>query len=164
MHSLQRLNPKTKAQAAQALNLLTPSDSVHNWPLVCIPSIRHVIQNAEDYCRPKNEATPVHGFRSNSRRRWKKAEEQRNDDVYQTDRVHNRSDNWPHTPRSPVEFILDWIVAKSFVQDEGDGYHIRGHKTCHNDAYDCVESRGTANIYESEKKGDGSGDKNRVEG
>ena len=125
-------------------------------------SIQHVIHNAEDHSRSKEEATPVHGLRSNSYRRWKKAEEQCNYNIYQTDRVRNWPENWPHMPRSPVEFVLDRIVPKPFVQNEGNGYTIRGHKTCYNDAYNGVESGGASNIYKSEKKGHDSGDEDRV--
>lgn len=63
-------------------------------------------------------------------------------------------------PRPPFEVVLDWIIPKPFVQDEGDGYHVGGHKSCYADAYDCVESSGASNIYESEKKGYDSGDEN----
>jgi hypothetical protein len=144
------------------LILLTPPDSVHNWPFICMSSIRHIIHDTENHCCSKEEATPVHGFRSDSCRRREKAEEQCNRNVYQTNHINNWSDNWPHIPRSPVEFVLDWIVPKPFVQDEGDGYHVGGHKTSYNDAYDCVKSGGASNVYESEKKGYDSCYENRV--
>jgi hypothetical protein len=127
-----------------------------------MPAVRHVIRNAEKHCRSEKKATPVHSYRINSYRRWKEAKEQCNDNVSQTHRVHNWSENWPHMPRSPVEFVLFWVIPKPFVQNEGDGYHVRGHKTCYNHAYDGVESGGASNIYESEKKGYDSTDENRV--
>jgi len=137
VHSFQSLviSPfQAQRPGCLALILLTSPDSVHNWPLVCMSSIHHIIHNAEKHCPSKKEATPVHGLRRNSRGRWKKAEKQCNDNVYQTDCVHNWPENWPHTPRSPVEFVLDWIIPKPFVQDESDGYRVGGHETCRNDA------------------------------
>lgn len=67
-------------------------------------------------------------------------------------------------PRPPEEFILDWIIAKPFEQDEGDGHHVGRHKTRYHDAEDRVESSSASKIYKREQKGYDSGDKNRVQG
>jgi hypothetical protein len=146
-----------------ALILLTSPDSVNNRPLISLLSIHHVISNAKEHRGSKKEATPVHGNRSDGRGRWKEAKEKCNYDVPQTDRVCDWSENWPHMPRSPAELVLDWIISKSFVEDEGNGYTVGGHETCYDDADDCVESGGASNIDESEEKGYGCCDENRVQ-
>ena len=57
------------------LILLTSPDSVHNWPLIGLLSIHHIIPNAKKHRRSKKEATPVHANRSDGRCRWKEAKE-----------------------------------------------------------------------------------------
>lgn len=156
------ISPRSRP-GLRILILLTSPDGVHNWPLISLLSIHHVIPNAKEHSRSKKEATPVHGYRSNGRRRWKEAKEQCNNNVRQTDRVRNWSENWAHFPRSPAELILDWIISKSFVEDEGDGYAVGSHEACYDDAYDCVESGGASNVDESEKKRYGCCDENRVQ-
>jgi hypothetical protein len=158
LHHFSKITPRLAH-----LNLLTSPDGVHNWPLISLLSIHHVIPNAKEHSRSKKEATPVHGYRSNGRCRWKEAKEQCNNDVPQTDRIRNWPENWPHFPRSPAKLILDGIISKSFVEDEGDGYAVGSHEACYDDAYDCVESGRASNVDESEEKGYGCCDENRVQ-
>jgi hypothetical protein len=73
-----------------------------------MPSKSHIKRNAENDRRSKDKAAPVHGD-------WEEAEEHGDGSIDQTENVDNRADDWTHPPRSPMNIVLDGVVAKAFV-------------------------------------------------
>jgi hypothetical protein len=80
-----------------------------------MPSKSHIKRNAENDRRSKDKAAPVHGDWRGVDRGWEEAEEHGDGSIDQTENVDNRADDWTHPPRSPMNIVLDGVVAKAFV-------------------------------------------------
>jgi len=56
-------------------------------------------------------------------------------------------------PRTPAEVVFYWIVAETFVKEEGYGDHVREEERGYVNGHYCVEGCGATDVDESEEEG-----------
>lgn len=51
-----------------------------------------------------------------------------------------------------MDIVLDGVIAKALVKEEGNGYHVRCEERSNVHTHDCVESCRAADVDEGKKE------------
>ena len=132
--------------------LLISSDRVHNRPFIRVPTRCKIEANTKNHRCPKDQTRPVHRDWCRVHRGWEETEEHGDRSIGQSENVDDRANDWTHSPRSPVNIVLDRVIAKALVKEEGNGYHVRCEECSNIHTHDCVKSCRAANVDESKKE------------
>jgi hypothetical protein len=103
--------------------------------------------------RSEKKTAPIHRNRSHDLGSREEAEEHRDRRVRKTNEIYKRSEDGTHVPRTPAEVVFDGIVAKAFVQEEGDGDHVGEEEGGDVYGHYGVECCGAADVDEGEEEG-----------
>lgn len=80
-----------------------------------MPAPEDVKNHTEDNDTTPDESRPIHSLQGNCRCGWPEREEHGDDRVDQGTDIDNRSQNWTHLPRAPMDIVFDRVVSKTLV-------------------------------------------------